>query len=320
MTDAACLAEPPAPTAACDWPVTNCYIDAWMLMLREWGLDAMAGLGVTMALDYEGDQFTFFKYLHEDLETLYGIVVGELSIWHSLEDQIATQVQHGRMTLVEVDGFYLPDTRATSYRTQHTKTTIAIDRMDTEAGQLSYLHNSGRFELSGEDYAGVFRNRATEAALPPYVELVNRRWKPLQGTALTDAAVTILSRHLRRRADTNPVTTYRADFPARMDWLIANNHRFHEYAFATFRQLGANFQLLSAHLQWLADRGIDGLSPAAEAAATISANAKAMQFKVARIASRGRYDACESMFETMERSYDTIVATLERRFARTPRS
>ena len=37
----------PASASSCDWPVTNCYIDAWMLVLRDWGLDAMAGLGVT---------------------------------------------------------------------------------------------------------------------------------------------------------------------------------------------------------------------------------------------------------------------------------
>jgi Domain of unknown function (DUF1839) len=320
MNDAANPASaPPTPVVACDWPVTNCYIDAWTLVLRNWGMDAMAGLGVTVALDYEGDQFTFFKYLHEDLETLYGIVVGELSIWHALEDQVATQIRLGRMALVEVDGFYLPDTRATSYRMQHTKTTIGIDQMDAAAGQLSYLHNSGRFELSGEDYAGVFRKlpaqQKIDDALPPYVELVRRRWKPLEGAALTDAALAILRRHLRRRADTNLVTAYRADFPARMTWLIANNHRFHEYAFATFRQLGSNFQLLSAHLNWLGARGVDGLTPAAEAAAAISSDAKAMQFKVARIARSGRYDACEAMFEAMERSYDTVIATLERRFS-----
>jgi hypothetical protein len=295
-----------------DWPVTNCYIDAWMLILRDWGLDPVAGLGVTVTQDYEGDQFTFFKYPHDDLEALYGVVVGELNIWNGLEDQVATQVRFGRTVLAEVDGFHLPDTRATSYRTQHTKTTIAIDRMDTETGRLSYLHNSGRFDLSGEDYAGIF---AGQGSLPPYVEFARRRRKPLKGPALTEAAVAILRRHLARRADSNPIGTYRVDFPARMDWLMANNHRFHEYAFATFRQLGANFQLLSAHLGWLGEQGVDGLAPATDAAAAISAQAKAMQFKVARIASRRRFDTCETMFDAMEQSYDSIVATLERRFA-----
>ena len=69
MNDAVDLRAPAAPARECDWPITNCYVDAWMLVLRAWGLDPLAGLGVTVAQDYEGDQFTFFKYLHEDLET-----------------------------------------------------------------------------------------------------------------------------------------------------------------------------------------------------------------------------------------------------------
>ncbi len=31
---------------------------------------------------------------------------------------------------------------------------------------------------------------------------------------------------------------------------------FHDYAFAIFRQLGANWQLLAAHLRWLQDQGV----------------------------------------------------------------
>ena len=86
MNDAVDLRAAVAPAEPCDWPITNCYVDAWMLVLRAWGLDPLAGLGVTVAQDYEGDQFTFFKYLHEDLEKLYGVIVGELSIWHALEE------------------------------------------------------------------------------------------------------------------------------------------------------------------------------------------------------------------------------------------
>jgi hypothetical protein len=161
-----------APTE-CDWPITNCYIDAWTLILNDWELDPVAGLGVTVAQDYEGDQFTFFKYMHDDLERLYGIVVGELTIYASLEEQIEEQVRRGHLVLAEADGWYLPDTRATSYRTQHTKTTIGIDSIDVAAGELGYFHNVGHYRLTGEDYAGVFRklpHQASDDALPPYVE------------------------------------------------------------------------------------------------------------------------------------------------------
>src|SRR5438874_2491187 len=163
----------------CDWPITNCYIDAWTLVLNAWGLDPVAGLGVTVAQDYEGDQFTFFKYQHDDLEMLYGVMVGELSIYLSTEEQIEEQIRIGRLVLAETDGFYLPDTRATSYHVQHTKTTIGIDSINLAAGTLRYFHNVGHYELSGEDYAGVFRKlpqqRLPDDVLPPYVEFVKRR-------------------------------------------------------------------------------------------------------------------------------------------------
>jgi hypothetical protein len=314
MNDAADLRATSASLQECDWPITNCYVDAWMLVLNAWGLDPLAGLGVTVAQDYEGDQFTFFKYLHEDLEQLYGVIVGELSIWQALEQQIAVQARLGRLVLVEVDGYYLPDTRATSYRAQHTKTTIGVDSIDIGAGRLSYFHNVGHYDLTGEDYAGVFRKLpgqdAADDVLPPYVEFVRRRWPPLRDAALTEAAVELLRRHLRRRPEQNPIRSYRADFAEQMDWLMAHPDRFHDYAFGVYRQLGANFQLLAAHLNWLAGRGINGLPGSSEAAAAISASAKTMQFKVARIASRRRFDPCDALFDTLERDYETVMAGL----------
>jgi Domain of unknown function (DUF1839) len=314
MNEAVDLRMAAAAVAECDWPTTNCYIDAWMGILRSWNLDPWAGLGVTVAQDYEGDQFTFFKYLHEDLETLYGVVVGELNIWHALEVQLAAQVQMGRVVLVEVDAYYLPDTRATSYHEQHTKTTIGIDSMDLAAGRMTYFHNIGHYDLSEEDYAGVFRRRpgqdASDDALAPYVEFVRRRFQPLRGNSLADTAMRLLRRHLRRRPEENTIRCYRADFPQQMDWLMAHPDRFHDYAFSVFRQLGANFQLLASHLDWLEARGFrfGGARVAAEA---ISANTKALQFKVARIASRRRFDPCTALFDSLEANYDTVMSSLE---------
>ena len=291
-----------------DWPMSNCYVDVWMLLLRRWNLDPLAGLGVTAALDYEGDQFTFFKYLHDDLELLYGVTVKELSIWRCLEDQIALQVQLGRSVFVEVDGFYLPDTRATSHRSQHTKTTIVIEAIQPAARNLSYLHNLGCYQLDGDDYAGLFY-KANEA-LPPYVEIAQRRWPGLEASALTDAATRLLRRHVRRRPVQNPICCYRADFRRHMDWLIEQPDTFHPYAFNVFRQLGSNFELLSAHLRWLATRGVRHLHDASVAAAAISADAKVLQFKVARLANRRRFDPCDSLFATLENNYDKLMEVL----------
>ena len=305
--------------AECDWPITNCYIDVWTLILAAWKLDPTAGLGVTVAQDYEGDQFTFFKYQHDDLELLYGVVVGELTIYASLEEQVQQQTRNGRLALVEADGYYLPDTRATSYRTQHTKTTIGIDTIDVAQGRLGYFHNVGHYDLGGEDYAGIFRRLPHQAqvddVLPPYVEFVKRRWPPLAGAALCDAVIGLLRRHLRRRPDANPIHVYRNDFARHMDWLLAHPQLFHEYAFGIFRQLGANYQLLAAHVDWLQARGVSDLVGVRAAARTISATAKSMQFKVARIGARGRFDPCTGMFDALEQNYDAVIAGLNRALA-----
>ena len=220
--------------------------------------------------------------------------------------------------LIEVDGYYLPDTRATSYRTQHTKTTIGIDSIDIEGSHLTYFHNTGHYALSGQDYEGVFYKlawqRPADEVLPPYAEFVSRRWPPKSGSALTDASVALLRRHLRRRPEQNPICRYRADFPRHMDRLMASPHRFHDYAFAVFRQLGANYQLLANHLEWLQQNCLADLTAARDAARRLSAGAKIVQFKVARIANRGRFDACDTIFDELERDYAAVISHLEQTF------
>jgi hypothetical protein len=306
------------PTFDCDWPTTNCYVDVWTLMLHSWQLDPVAGLGFTVAQDYEGDQFTFFKYQNGDLELLYGVVVSELMLYPSWEDRIAEQIRIGRPVLIEVDGYYLPDTRATCYRTQHTKTTIGIDSIDIASNHLTYFHNTGRYALSGQDYEGVFYKLAWQRpageVLPPYAEFVSRRWPPKSGSALTDTSVALLRRHLRRRSEQNPICRYRSDFPLHMHRLMASPHRFHDYAFAVFRQLGANYQLLASHLDWLQQNCLADLTAARDAARRLSAGAKTLQFKVARIANRGHFDACDSIFDALVRDYAAVISQLEQTF------
>ena len=43
-----------------DWPEKNCYIDLWIELLGVLGLDPVALLGHTLAIDFVGDQWTFF--------------------------------------------------------------------------------------------------------------------------------------------------------------------------------------------------------------------------------------------------------------------
>jgi hypothetical protein len=135
-----------------DWPEKNCYIDLWTGLVRSLDLEPLAMLGHTIAVDFEGDQWTFFKPPHAELRELYGIDVQELTVWRPLADHVVEHLAAGKLVSTEADAFWLPDTAGTDYRSKHTKTTILIDRIDTNAKRIGYFHNAGYFELQGEDY------------------------------------------------------------------------------------------------------------------------------------------------------------------------
>ena len=139
------------------WPETNCYVDLWIELLHGLGHEPLAAMAFTVALDWEGDQWTFFKFPLEDLYELYGLDVTELNIWRSLHENVLEQVRLRRPVIVEVDAFYLPDTAGVSYQLEHVKTSVAVNHLDLEARKLGYFHNRGYYEISGEDCAKALR-------------------------------------------------------------------------------------------------------------------------------------------------------------------
>ena len=106
------------------WAETNCYVDVWIELLHAWGFDPIAAMPFTVAIDFEGDQWTFFKFPHIDLRDLYGLDVQELMIWRSLVTHVDEQVGLGRPVLIELDSYYLPDTVGTAYQPR----TYQVDR------------------------------------------------------------------------------------------------------------------------------------------------------------------------------------------------
>ena len=125
-------------------------------------------------MDLEGDQWTFFKPFPEDLELLYGIDVHEMQPYRPLAEQALEQIARGRTLIVELDSWYLPDTLATTYRSEHVKSSVVVEGIDPPGERLRYFHGTGLYELAGEDYRGALRlGRAfSEDVLPPYTELV----------------------------------------------------------------------------------------------------------------------------------------------------
>src|SRR2546423_14347916 len=143
------------------WPETNCYVDVWIELLHAWGLEPIAALPFTLAIDFEGDQWTFFKFPHADLHELYGLDVHELAIWRPLVRHVEEQLTLGRPVLVELDSYYLPDTAGTAYRRQHVKSTVAVMEIDVQNHRMGYFHNQGYYHLHGPDFAALFGLQGT---------------------------------------------------------------------------------------------------------------------------------------------------------------
>jgi len=293
---------------------TNCYVDLWIELLAWWGLDPHAALPFTVALDFEGDEFTFFKFPPEDMEQLYGVLIQEHAIFEPLEAHVANQLGRGGVMLVEVDAWHLPDTRGVAYQQQHTKTTIGIHAIDCSSRQLGYFHNSGYYFADGADYDGLL-DTSGSAVLPPYVECAKRRFAPLVGERLREASLSLLRRHLMRRPAANPITAFGQALTRDAKELACRPMAyFHAFSFNTLRQLGANFGLLGHYFRWLNATGPDyAASPDTLIAAcdTIASESMVLEFRLARACSNGKEDRGESSLEVLERAYASLMDGLD---------
>jgi hypothetical protein len=299
-----------------DWAETNCYVDLLIEVLAQRGEDPRAALGFTVAQDFEGDQFTFFKFPAADIATLYGVEILELAIYDRLEDHLRTQIGRGRLPLVEVDSFYLPDTRGVSYRATHGKTTIGVNRLDSDNRRLDYFHNSGYFRLEAEDFDALLRpSEAGGLPLFPYVEFL-KFGKARPAFEQVEIARGLLERHLARRPPQNPFRAWGETLERNVARLASEPVEwFHRYAFNTLRQAGANFELLASHMAWLQQHGDGGLERSKLAAQSISQNAKLMQFQLARAAVRKKSPSFAEAIDQMAADYDTVLDSLQNRFA-----
>ena len=268
------------------WGESNCYIDVWIEVLHALGCDPHACLGFVLSLDWEGDQFTFFKPPHEDLFELYGVDVQELTVYKPLVENAIEQLRGGKLVLAESDAYWLRDTAGTDYRTQHTKTTIAIQEIDLEARELGYFHNSSYHALSGEDFTKLFRLDAAPdpTFMPFFAEFVRvSRVKQLAPAALAATSVALLKKHLARRPKENPISRFARDFVRDVDRLKSEGlAAYHLYAFASIRQLGAAFELAALMMRWLERNGEGGLGDATAAFDAISTTCKSLVLKAAR--------------------------------------
>lgn len=273
-----------------NWVETNCYVDVWVELLHAFGFEPIAALPFTFAIDFEGDQWTFFKFRHGDLLELYGLDVQELAIGGPLVHHIVEQIERRRPVLVELDSYFLPDTAGTAYQREHVKSTVAVNAIDIANEELGYFHNQAYHTLRGDDFAKVFHSRGPvdPSRLPPYVEFVKlRAGEALFDQDLVQASIKILRRQLRLVPSANPFAAYKTRFEIDMRWLINESmETFHRYSFATLRQFGACFELCATYLQWLDERKTPGLAKSIRAFQELSTGAKTIQFQLARAMAR----------------------------------
>ena len=275
------------------WAETNCYTDLVIELAHGLGFEPLAMLAFTLAIDFEGDQWTFFKPPAADLHELYGFDLQELAIWRPLVEHVAEQVEAGRPVLVELDSWFLPDTAGTAYRSTHTKTTVGVNEIDPARRRLGYFHNAGYFALEGDDFREVFQLDGIphERVLPPYVEYVKWRagFVPPRDAALAEASRPLLRRHLARAPRENPFPRFRARLERDLEWLMRSDiERFHAYSFANLRQYGACFELAESYLRWLGSHGLQGAEAPAARLREIAETAKRMQFQLARSMARAK--------------------------------
>lgn len=286
---------------------TNCYADLIIELLHGCGFEPLAVFGHLVRMDFEGDQWTFFKPPAEDLEYLYGIDIHEMQPYRPLPRQIAEQIADRRTIIVELDSWYLPDTDATSYRREHVKTSVAADAIDPVAEVLRYFHGTGLHELRGEDYRGVFRvNDTSLEVLPPYTEIVRfDAGEPLRGDDLRAAAHQLLARHLRRRPRSSPFERFGASLSVTLeDLLQAGLDEYHAYAFATVRMAGSAFEVASDHVGWLLGSDAAGIQ---QAMGEIVDGCKALSFRLAR---RRPFDP-RPLIESLSGAWDRAVDGLD---------
>lgn len=301
---------------SCLWVEKNCYIDIWIEVLHALRLEPRAILPFAAAIDFVGDQWTFFKPPHGELYELYGLDVQELNVWRPLIEHAVEHLRAGRFISTEADAFWLPDTSGTDYRRQHTKSTIVLAELDVEQQRLGYFHNAGYFTLEGEDFVRTFRVGMPydPEFMPLFAETIGYERivrRPAAELAMLSRA--LWKKHLARVPATNPIERFRARFEQDLPLLHEKGlAHYHAWAFATTRQLGAAFELAAQNLRWLSENGIGGLDGSIAAFEAIASQSKTFILKGARaVNARRAFDGAQ-MFADMADAWTRGIDSLRR--------
>lgn len=298
------------------WSNSNCYVDVWLELLPLYGLNPAPALACAFGAEFIGDQWEFLKISATDLRELYGLKVGEYDTWRPLLDHVQLQLDLRNVCLIEVDAYFLPDTAGVSYRSGHTKTTIAPLALNREEKTVRYLHNDSLFTLNGADFDGIFGPEAEHGLVPrPYVELVRtQQLKHDDEATLRQTAAKLLRGYLDAAPAQNQVAALNRHITASLPELASGGMElFHGFTFATTRQLGITAMFAAEFCRWFDGASEEPAAVASESFAVaevspqsplsraeqafdaVSLGAKSLQFKLARAAAGRTINVAELM-------------------------
>ena len=135
-------------------------------------------LAFTLGTDFDGEQWTLFKFPLEDLRVLYGIEVDEMNVWRPVIDHVDDHLGQGHLLTVEVDAWYLPDTAGITYRLDHAKTGIVmqmLDRDEPAARATSTTPATSSSRATTSTGSSTSPDGRDPRILLPYVEVVEPR-------------------------------------------------------------------------------------------------------------------------------------------------
>lgn len=306
---------------ACAWPEKNCYVDLFIGLVHALGLEPRAMLASTLSVDFEGDQWTFYKPQHAEMRSLFGIDVQEMNCWRPLIEHAREHLAAGRLIAVESDAFWMPDTAGTDYRQNHVKTTLMLNDLDEVGERLGYFHNAGYYQMSSEDFRHTFRLNAPPdpTHLPLFAELVRidkvvRRTPP----ELAALARPMAQQYVGWLPSDNPLERFSHRFARELPVMHERGlGYYHAWAFSTVRQLGATFELAAAHLSWLdeAEDQANRMHTAISHFNFISQACKTLIMKLARAVHARRVLDPSEVFGPMASAWDGGMACVRAELA-----
>ena len=166
---------------------------------------------------------------------------------------------------------------------------------------LRYFHNAGYFELSGDDFDGLFARRPAAAVRGGAAV----RDGPVDHADLAAVARGRFAGHLARRPSENPFGVFAAALEESLPVLLeGSSEDFHTYAFHNPRLVGASMELLATHVRWLF--GTHGEEAAARLDDVVG-GAKMLLFRLAR---QRAFDVA-GVVGPMADAYDEAVSRLD---------